>query len=149
MKFNRLTIIEKVSSKKYRCKCDCGNETVVYLHHLKSGGTKSCGCLKKEMIGLTNYKHGHAGNSKTTKIYHAWEGMKARCYNKNYPKYDRWGGRGIKVCDRWLESFENFLADMGEPPGKEYSVDRKDNNGNYEPNNCRWATDDEQQQNRG
>jgi len=92
----------------------------------------------------TREKHGYAG----TPTYRAWHEMKKRCYNPNVIRYPKYGGRGIEVCERWRESFSAFLADMGEKPGPEYSMDRVDVNGNYEPNNCRWATRQEQMRNK-
>lgn len=91
-------------------------------------------------------KHGHASNGRETPEYKAWKNMRRRCENPNHPRYKDWGGRGIKVCERWHD-FRNFYADMGPKPGPEFSLDRKNNNGNYEPENCRWATRSQQQRN--
>ena len=151
-KFGRLFTIEKIRTKmltRYKCICDCGNEVMVKHSNLQSGHTKSCGCLSREtssINGLNNFKHGQSTNR--TKEYHAWKNMKVRCYNKNFEDYHHYGGRGIKVCERWLNDFQAFLDDVGKAPGEEYSIDRIDNDGHYEPRNVRWATKSEQTSNR-
>ena len=151
--FGRLTVVKRSYDKPYiawECVCLCGNTIVVEGKRLRRGGTKSCGCLRKEMITESNTKHGYTKGGVIPSEYMAWMAMKRRCYDKSHPSYEDYGGRGILVCDRWLNSFENFIKDMGPKPGPEYSLDRWPNNetGNYEPGNCRWGTDQEQSNNR-
>lgn len=131
----KLTIIADTGkSRKVLCRCECGIEKMVSRHKVLSGRTKSCGCAKALWCGNTKRTHGRSG----TKEYWAWTGMMARCYRKNHPKYPGYGGRGIKVCKRWRNSFDDFLADMGFCPISNLSVGRKNNDGNYEPSNCEW-----------
>lgn len=140
-RFGKLTAIHPTGKKRHGqhvwlCKCDCGIEKelpVGVLHHRK-GGTKSCGCAIREH----NSSYATHGLSRTT-MYARWRSMKRRCGLKTNPSYKYYGGRGIKVCDRWL-SFENFLQDVGYPPGKNYHLDRIDNDGDYCPENCQWLT---------
>lgn len=150
-KFHRLTLLNEAAERRngrvvWDCQCDCGNKIIARLAQLKSGNTKSCGCLNKELTVQRNIATALHGMT-DSRTFVSWDSMKQRCLNTNHKSYGDYGGRGITVCERWLESFNNFLADMGErPEGK--SLDRIDNDKGYEPTNCRWATHVEQGNNR-
>lgn len=136
---------DKSSSTAWKCLCDCGNIKDVSAHTLNNGVSTSCGCYRKEFTSTNNSTHGMGG----TVEYETWMGIKKRCLNTKSKSYYRYGGRGITVCERWLESFENFYADMGKrPQGFAISLDRKDVDGDYSPENCVWATSKEQNRNR-
>ena len=129
------------------CLCDCGATKRVRSSHLKSGSVQSCGCERYKEIAKKATHHGHSAGGKVTPIYTSWAQMHARCSNPNHNRFHRYGGRGISVCQRWA-SFEGFLADMGESWQPGLSIDRIDNDGNYEPGNCRWSTPKDQAANR-
>lgn len=143
-RFGRWVILERPDSKTVAARCDCGRERRVYLEHVRRGVSLSCGCVAAEKASERNRTH---GLSKTPE-FRIWQGIKARCKYLNYEYSQRYALRGITVCDRWRESFENFLADVGLRPSEMHSIDRIDNDKGYEPGNCRWATKAEQHANR-
>lgn len=151
-RFGRLTAISADDNcsgvRRWICLCDCGNQVSVSQGSLASGNSKSCGCLRADTIGSLSRTHGHRTDRKRTPEYTAWQCIKERCYNRHNKRYADYGGRGISVCGRWLNSFENFLSDMGMRPSPEHSIERKENSGNYEPDNCVWATRQEQGRNK-
>jgi len=144
-RFGKLTVIgrhnenSKDGKSRWLCVCDCGNKIVATGQKIKSGHTKSCGCAK---TGI-NITHGMT----ESREYEIWCGMKKRCNNKSNEAFNRYGGRGISVCDKWQNDFQAFLDDMGGCP-KGHSIDRIDNDGDYTPDNCKWSTPKEQAQNR-
>lgn len=152
-RFGRLIAVETVRRKgrlRWKCLCDCGRETVVACGSLRYGDTVSCGCFKRDWIAasLSKRTHGEAGpRGKRTPEYESWAGMLQRCENRAYRRFYDWGGRGISVCERWHD-FSAFLSDMGRRPSSKHSIDRINNDGNYEPANCRWANASQQRINR-
>lgn len=150
-RFGRLAVVERAGRKgkhaRYRCRCDCGREVVVYATNLRRGRTSSCGCLQRELAKVRFTTHG--GSHRRHPLYGVWVGMHKRCRYPGDKRYADYGGRGITVCDRWSgrDGFAQFVADMGPRPDG-CLLDREDNDGRYEPGNCRWVTLSESNRNR-
>jgi len=144
-KFSRLTVIKRLENDsrnavRWECQCECGNKTITRTHNLMSGKAESCGCKNADELEVIRYKHG----MNRAKIYKQWSSMKDRCLNPNSQMYKHYGGRGIKLCEEWIDfiPYYNWAIQAGYREG--LSIDRIDNDGNYEPSNCRWVTQKEQ-----
>ena len=156
MQFGRLVVVRrrpapKASGTMWECRCSCGNTTVVRWAHLREGSTISCGCWRMEhtyqLARTFVRKHGHCSRTVKHPLYRTWSSMWQRCTNPKNTHWEYYGARGISVSDRWSD-FSVFLSDMGDKPSPTYTLDRINNDGNYEPDNCRWATKAQQSANR-
>jgi hypothetical protein len=149
-RFGRLVAIRRLEKRSngsilWECRCDCGKTVNVKAGDLNKGHTQSCRCISTDRVSKLRLTHGKTG----TYLHNLWRAIKNRCYNTKLKCYPQYGGRGIRVCERWLKSFELFCSDVGERPSPKHSLDRwPDNDGNYEPGNVRWATARQQARNR-
>ena len=148
-RFGRLTVVDQLPAINKRtmwlCKCDCGNEASVDAQNLHTGHTQSCGCLRRERLSKASTTHG----KRNTRLYSIWNHMKTRCRTKSYHAFRHYGGRGIRVCDEWLNDFQAFYDwAMANGYRDDLSIDRIDSDGNYSPDNCRWSTMAEQNKNK-
>lgn len=147
-KFGKWAVLKEVpkrlNKRAFLCQCVCGSEHVVMGDNLRAGGSTQCRSCSSKIKGKKYGTHRRTG----TPLYHVWRSVKLRCRTPSFTGFKNYGGRGIDVCDRWFESFESFLEDMGEPPTPKHQLDRIDNDGNYEPENCRWVLPAVQQNNR-
>lgn len=159
-RFGRLLVVKELApiirdygsgphpTRNFLCRCNCGNNAIVAGGHLRNGHSKSCGCWKKEATGKRALKHGESMPGRVTTEFTTWCGMIQRCRDPNFIGFRYYGGRGIRVCKRWRDSYKAFLDDMGRKPSPKHSIDRLNVDRGYYPANCRWATAKEQEQNK-
>lgn len=152
-RFGILTVVERAGSDSrkramWKCRCDCGNESVVHGSNLRRNHTTSCGCSISAKIGIRSTTHGHSVGGQVTATFRVWCEMIRRCTNRRCKSYPNYGGRGITVCAEWLNDFAAFLEHIGQKPTPQYQIDRIDNNKGYEPGNVRWATRIQQMRNK-
>lgn len=151
-RFDRLLVVDRAPNTKqgdrqWHCVCVCGTRRIVKTGNLRSGHSRSCGCASADHAAAAHFKHGHARHHRVSREFNAWTSMLDRCRNPKARAYADYGGRGIQVCAQWRNSFSAFFADVGQRPSARHSLDRIDNNGNYEPGNVRWALKNTQQRN--